>query len=120
MVACKMFNENHSNQRKLKLIYLEEQAAPAALLQSSSSTATRKSIQRKPLGHATLFELAKANQKQQAKKTKPQATTWGKRGKDKKLDNSLATFATKSKENRFETWSVPSNQSGEEAEDALF
>ena len=99
MVACETVNEYHSIQLKLNWFYSEEQAERAALVQLTSSKGTRNPIQRRPLGHDAVVRLAKANQKQQAKKTKPHATTRGNRGKDKKLNNSRATtFGTKSEE----------------------
>ena len=81
----KMVNEYHSNQRKLKCFYLEERAARAALLQSSSSATIQTPIEREPLGLAAVVKLVKSNEKQQAT--------------SKSQTNSRAeTFAQKSKE----------------------
>ena len=82
IVACKAVNEYHSNQPKLKRFFLEEQAARAALIHSLSAI-SQNSVQREHLGHAAIIKLAKPNQKQQAK-SKPQNTTLGTRGKNKR------------------------------------
>ena len=92
MVACKTFNEYHSNQRKLRRFYLEEQAARAAL----SMPSRPNPVNREPLGHSEVLKMAKANQRKQAKQTKAKPNS---KGRSKKADNNRATtFAQKSKE----------------------
>ena len=59
MVACKTVNEYHSNQRKLRHFYLEEQAARTALTQPNLPNP----VNREPLGHSEILKIAKANQK---------------------------------------------------------
>ena len=92
MVLCKWANENHSNQFKLKPFSLEEKAARVVLIQSSNCI-SQNPVQRKPLGHAKIVKLARANQEKQAKpKPKP-------RSRSKKTDiERAAIFAQKSEE----------------------
>ena len=92
MVACKTVNEYHSNQRKLRRIYLEEQAARAA----QTMTIRPNSVNREPLGHSDILKMAKANQRKQAQQTKAKPNPKGRR---KKAENNRATtFPQKSKE----------------------
>ena len=89
MVACKTVNEYHSNQRKLRRFYLEEQAVRAALIQPCRPNP----VSTEPLGHADVVTMAKANQRKQAQ------TKRNPKGKTKKADQKRATtFAQKSKE----------------------
>ena len=91
MVACKTVNEYHSNQRKLRRFYLEEQDARAALTMPSRSNP----VNRESLGHSEVLKMAKANQRKQAKQTKAKPNA---KGRSKKADNNRATtFAQKSK-----------------------
>ena len=97
MVACKTVNEYHSNERKLRRFYVEEQAAKAALIQPSHP----RPVNREPLGHSEVLKMAKANQIKHAKQTRAKPNP---KGKSKKADNSReTTFAQKSKEAAFET-----------------
>ena len=66
MVACKTVNEYHSNQRKLRRLYLEEQTARAALIKPSSPNP----VKREPLEHSEVLNMAKTNQSKKGKQTK--------------------------------------------------
>ena len=101
MVACKTVNEYHSNQRKLRRFYLEEQAARTTL----SSTCRTNPINTEPLGHEEIVNMARANQRKPARPTKAKQNPKGKpkkAGQKKtttKADQRRATtFAEKSKE----------------------
>ena len=92
MVACKTVNKYHSNQRKLRRFYLEEQAARAATIQPCRTNP----VNTEPLGHADVVKLARANQRKQARPTRakqnPKCTI-------RKTDQNRAkSFAQKSKE----------------------
>ena len=94
MVACKTVNEYHSNQRKLRRFYLEEQAVRAALIQPCRPNP----VNTEPLGHADVVKMAKANQRKKAQtKRNPKRRT-------KKADQKRATtFAQKSNEAALKT-----------------
>ena len=88
MVACKTVNEYHSNQRKLRQFYLEEQAVRAALIQPCRPNP----VNTEPLGHADVVKMAKANQRKKAQ------TKRNPKGRTKKADQKRATnFAQRSK-----------------------
>ena len=103
MVACKTVNEYHSNQRKLKRFYLEEQAARTAL----SSACRQNPINTEPLGHEAIVNMARANQRKQARPTKTKISKGKAKKQEQKKKTTKAdqqqqrratTFAQKSKE----------------------
>ena len=92
MVACKTVNEYHSNQRKLRRFYLEEQAARAALIQLCRPNP----VNTESLGHADVVRMARADQRKHALPTRAKQNP---KGKSRKADHKRATtFAQKSKE----------------------
>ena len=92
MVACKTVNEYHSNQRKIRRFYLEEQAARAALIQLCRPNP----VNTEPLGHADVVRMERANQRKHARPTQAKQNP---KGKSRKADHKRATtFAQKSKE----------------------
>ena len=103
MVACKTVNEYHSNQRKLKPFYLEEPAARTAL----SSACRQNPINTEPLGHEAIVNMARANQRKQARPTKTKIPKGKAKKQEQKKTTTKAdqqqqrratTFAQKSKE----------------------
>ena len=92
MVACKTVNEYHSNQRKLRRFYLEEQTAQAATIQPCRPNP----VNTEPLEHADVVKLVRANQRKQVRPTRAKQNP---KGKTRKADQNRAkTFAQKSKE----------------------
>ena len=87
MVAWKTVNEYHSNQRKLRRFYLEEQAARADTIQPCRPNP----VSTEPLGHADVVKLARGNQRKQARPTRAKQNP---KGKTRKADRNRAkTFA---------------------------
>ena len=92
MVACKTVNEYHSNQRKLRRFYLEEQAARSATIQPRRPNP----VNTEPLGHADVVKMARASQRKQARPTRAKQNPKGKTRKANQ--NRATTFARKSME----------------------
>ena len=83
MVAFKAVNEYHSNQRKLRRFYFEDQAARAALTQPSRPNP----VNREPLGHARVLKIAEANKKNRQKTSETKAQSKRKRQKGRQQQN---------------------------------